>query len=111
MKMESNSKEVKEQMQRAIDRFLEEAGRHIEGEAKLALEADPRRIDTGLLRNSITYALYGGKANISSYVSDATHDKTGDPVEPIEEGSYSGLAPGESEGRAVYIGTNVEYAA
>ena len=111
MKMESNSKEVKEQMQKSIDRFLEEAGRHLEGEAKKALEADPRRIDTGLLRNSITYALYGGKPSISSYTSNATHDKTEDPVKPIEEGGYSGLAPSIAEGRAVYIGTNVEYAA
>lgn len=109
MRMESNTKEAKERMQRAVDRYLEEAGKHLEGEAKKAIEADPRRVDTGLLRNSITFAVYGRQANISSYTSDAT-DKNGDPVDPIEEGGYVGLAPGESEGKAVYIGTNVEYA-
>ena len=39
----------------AVLRVLESIGLFVEGEAKLELEADPRRIDTGNLRNSITH--------------------------------------------------------
>ena len=54
---------------------------------------------TGRLRNSITFAISGGPANISSYSGD--HGEPG--------GSYGGTAP-QDDGDAVYIGTNVEYA-
>lgn len=50
--------------QRFLDEFedaeeitLEAIGLHIEGEAKIELSKDPRRIDTGNLRNSITHAV------------------------------------------------------
>ena len=104
IRYESHAKEVKERLYDAVDRYLKEAGMHLEGEAKLALEANPRRIDTGLLRNSITHALYGEGANISGYTADKP--KNGE----VESGTYSGSAPGKEDGRAVYIGTNVEYA-
>lgn len=105
MRYESHVPEAKERLYDAVDRYLKEAGMHLEGEAKLALEASPRRVDTGLLRNSITHALYGESASISGYTADNPKDgKT-------ESGTYSGSAPGLADGRAVYIGTNVEYAA
>lgn len=63
-------------------------------------------VDTGLLGNSITFALNGESANISSYKSNPT-DKNGKPV-PTVEGSYNGKAPNKEN--TVYIGTNVEYA-
>lgn len=56
-------------------------------------------VDTGLLRNSITWAISGGPAAQSSYSSDK-----GDI-----HGTYSGTAP-EDKQLAVYIGTNVRYA-
>ena len=56
-------------------------------------------VDTGLLRNSITFAVSGESANKSTYGS-----KTGNKT-----GSYSGKAPNEKV-PAVHIGTNVEYA-
>ena len=85
----------------AVLRFLEEAGLHLEGEAKEALEMSPRRIDTGLLRNSITHALDGEGAAISSYSSD----------DGTKTGAYGGKTPEERPGHdAVYVGTNVEYA-
>ena len=56
-------------------------------------------VDTGLLRNSITFALAGESPQIDSYSADK-----GDG-----EGSYSGSAP-TAEHPTVYIGTNVEYA-
>lgn len=56
-------------------------------------------VDTGLLRNSITYAIGGEQAHISSYTADKGNGK----------GAYSGKAPNGED--TVYIGTNVEYAA
>lgn len=106
MEFVSHATEVKDTMKASIDRYLMEAGMFLEGEAKLALEADPRRIDTGLLRNSITFAMYGQGANIKEYQASTPREKDG----TVETGTYSGNAPGEIEGRAVYIGTNVEYA-
>lgn len=52
---------------------------------------------TGLLRNSVTYALGGEQTAILNYKADIGDKK----------GSYSGNAP---VGDAVYIGSNVEYA-
>ena len=57
--------------------------------------------DTGLLRNSLTYALDGEGAQKSNYKAD----------KGAETGSYTGTTPKEgSNRRAVIIGTNVEYA-
>lgn len=58
-----------------------------------------KAVDTGLLRNSITWAISGGPAAQSSYSSDK-----GDI-----HGTYSGTAPVDKH-LAVYIGTNVRYA-
>lgn len=55
-------------------------------------------VDTGLLKNSITFAVSGESPNISSYSAD----------EGTGSGAYSGKAP-EDKVPAVYIGTNVEY--
>lgn len=58
-------------------------------------------VDTGLLRNSITFALAGESPNETDYKASRGDGK----------GSYSGKAPDDSGGkRHVYIGTNVEYA-
>ena len=55
-------------------------------------------VDTGLLKNSMTFAVSGESPNISSYSAD----------EGTGSGAYSGKAP-EDKVPAVYIGTNVEY--
>lgn len=55
--------------------------------------------DTGLMRNSITFALDGEGANITEYSDD---HKT-------QRGTYKGTMPKEKTD-AVYIGSNVEYA-
>lgn len=52
--MESNVTEVQSAKDRAIEKFLTEAGLHLTGESQRELENNPRRIDTGNLRNSIT---------------------------------------------------------
>ena len=56
-------------------------------------------VDTGLLRNSITFAISGESPAIGSYSADKG---TGN-------GSYQGTAPDDRD-PTVYIGTNVEYA-
>lgn len=61
-------------------------------------------VDTGYLRNSMAYAVGGGKPMTetgSSYHDDARK----------QHGSYDGQAPKDSEGRTtIYVGSNVVYA-
>lgn len=77
-------------------------------------------VDTGLLRNSITWAIAGSGVNNSSYNSNEVHKSTeatkkagtsGKSVNPVKTGSYSGQAPADhGSPRSVYIGSNVVYA-
>ena len=103
-----NTDEVLSKMEKAIERGLEAIGMTAEGHAKKVLSDAVYRIGrdkakkyklTGRLRNSITYAVSGKKANITAYKGD--HGEDG--------GIYEGTAPDDKE-KAVYIGTNVEYA-
>ena len=72
------------------------------------LQRSPSRIDTGLLKNSITWAVGGKPAAISSYSADRPSKYTG-KMPP--SGSYSGTAPADTDKtKSVYVGTNVEYA-
>lgn len=104
-----NSRRALSELNEVVDRILEAWGITGERNAKLELENNPRRVDTGLLRNSVTYALSGGSPNITTYQSNSA-DKNGNPVD-IKSGSYSGTAPIQGKGsKAVFIGTNVEYA-
>lgn len=96
--VENNKDQILGELEEAIKRGLEAVGLQAEGFAKVACTA----VDTGLLRNSITYALAGQPAAISSYTADKP--KAGKK----NEGSYSGAAPNEPH--SVFIGTNVEYA-
>lgn len=108
VRIEDHSNEYMNEVEKALDAALEAVGIHLEGEAKEELSNDPRRIDTGLLRNSITYALDGESAKISQYSADkeSQYGKKG-----IPSGTYSGTAPKEGgSDRSVMIGTNVEYA-
>ena len=80
----------------AAKQALTMIGGTIEGHAK---EACP--VDSGLLRNSITYALGGETTGVTTYMSE----KGG------VTGKYEGVAPQDADGQmTVYIGTNVEYA-
>lgn len=81
----------------AIEKALNEIGLTMERGAKKY----EKRVDTGLLRNSITYALDGSGAHAAEYQAD----KGG------KGGRYHGTTPSEGgRKRAVYVGTNVEYA-
>ena len=93
-----NSKEYKELLTQAIRRGLRTIGMRAETHAK---ENCP--VDTGYARNSITYALSGESAAISSYEAD--RGKNG---KPPRTGKYSGTM-GKIEDNYVVIGSNVEY--
>ena len=97
VRIESHEEEFLEALEMARTRALIRIGFQAEGYA-----VDLAPVDTGLLRNSITFALSGESPQKNNYKS-----KKGD-----KSGSYSGKAPaGENGKETVYIGTNVEYAA
>lgn len=98
-----NSDKVKKELLGRIPPALEAVGQQAVGHCKQELENTPKRIDTGLLRNSITFALAGEAPAISSYSGDKPRGGS------IPTGSYSGTAP-EEDKPVVYVGTNVEYA-
>ena len=103
VKVTDNSKEYLAALDDAVERALEACGMQAEGHAKVEISNKPKRVDTGLLRNSITHAVSGKPAAIGSYSADK-------PKKGKENsGSYSGQAPDEKN-KAVWIGTNVEYA-
>lgn len=91
-----NTDEIISMTENAIEGALWKCGATAEKYAKAACP-----VDTGLLRNSITFALDGKATNIRTYKDN----------DRKQSGSYSGQAPREPEGsRAVYVGTNVSYA-
>ena len=101
-------KSYKINVERATERQMKQAatmiGGTIEGHAK---EMCP--VDTGLLCNSITYALGGQSPHIETYRSNET-DKDGKKIE-VKEGSYDGKAQSDQSGEiTVYVGTNIQYA-
>ena len=97
-KFTDNSDEAIREMNKKIEGALTAMGVQAEKYAKLELENYPRRIDTGFLRNSITYAVEDGETAISSYTDD----------KKTKKGSYSG-SEGSADDHTVYIGTNVSY--
>ena len=96
-----NTDEVLAALERAKKRGLEAIGLTAEGHAKKKI-TEAKAVDTGRLRNSITYALAGEGTHIKSYKAD----KGGKDRETY---TYDGTADGK-KGSGVYIGTNVEYA-
>lgn len=95
-----NSKQIKEELEKRTIAALTAVGLHAVRRAK-----EHCTYDTGLLRNSITFALDGESAAIKQYKADK--EKAGEK----KVGEYDGQAPQEGGGeRAVFIGTNVEYA-
>lgn len=91
-----NTQMVIDELRQGYERALLRIGLAAEGYAKKKCP-----VDTGLLRNSITFAVSGGYAQAQIYKNDKG-----------ESGAYTGTAPanGEDEPKSVYIGTNVEYA-
>lgn len=94
-----NSDLFKNALDEQIEQALIAIGMTAETYAKKEL-TDSGAVDTGRLRNSVTFALAGEEANIKEYKDDNENTYT-----------YSGTAPSDKKGeRSVFIGTNVEYA-
>ena len=91
-----NTEAVLSALEAAIKRGNEAIGMTAERHAKKKCP-----VDTGRLRNSITYALAGEETHVKSYRAN----KGGKERETY---TYEGTADGE-KGSGVYIGTNVEY--
>ncbi len=102
-----NSKAAKDELRNRARVALNAAGIQAASAARDELQATPKRIDTGLLRNSITHAMDGEEAAIRGYSADNASKYNGKTPDP---GVYTGKAPQEEKGVAVYIGTNVNYA-
>ena len=90
-----NSKEVEKEFEAACLRALTKCGMVAENYSKHLAP-----VDTGLLRNSITYCIAGEAPAISEYKADKGDKK----------GSYSGTM-GSSDELSVYLGSNVDYTA
>lgn len=108
-----NTAEIIKEKDEAVLRALEAVGIQAEGYVQLLVP-----VDTGLLRNSITHAIAGGKPALGQYKSNESHATTqatekagtaGKAVSPQTVGSYTVATP-KTENPAVYVGTNVEYA-
>lgn len=101
-KITNNSDAVKEEFEAAVKKALTTCGLEAQ---KYARNLCPT--DTGLLKNSIAYALGGEVPKPQKYTAEKA--KKGETKK--ESGEYKGSAP-EDKGnlRTVYIGTRVEYA-
>ena len=108
--IKDNSQEVLDAIKTAKRRGLMAIGMTAERHAKEILTDEVYTVDkdiaakrgytlTGRLRNSITYAFSGEGAKMKEY-----SDTTGQTYQ------YQGTAPDDKD-KAVYLGTNVEYAA
>lgn len=97
-----NSKEIIGLFSKAKHRALEAIGLAAEGHAKKNCP-----VDTGRLRNSITYAVSGYSTHVESYRRGNVAGGTEKKHTRYEYGSEK--MEGDKDD-AVYIGTNVEYA-
>lgn len=97
-----NTKEILTELEKAVKKALTDVG--IEAVDNITSRGD-FPADTGLLKNSITFAVSGESPLISSYRAD----KRRKGEDKVQTGSYQGTAPNDDQ-KAVYIGTNVEYA-
>lgn len=91
--------EVLKELESKSEKALMSVGLEAEGDAKLEIESEPRRVDTGRLRNSITWAT---QVNHSEPTNSS-----GDGADEVRS---EDRCPNAEDGRSVLIGTNVEYA-
>lgn len=96
-----NSDKVLKALDEYADLILEALGGEVVKNATLKAP-----VDTGLLKNSLTYAIAGKEPQISSYKADHANESG-----QIKTGEYKGSTTKQGNEKAVYIGTNVEYAA
>ena len=99
VEMHFHTDELMEELEFLEEKALVAVGGEAEGDAKIEIESSPRRVDTGRLRNSITWATLKQASQVEST-----------PDNP-DAGSEDGLKTSQAEEKSVVIGTNVEYAA
>ena len=99
VKITDNTDELLAGLLEKEEKALVTVGMEAEGDAKIEIESSPRRVDTGRLRNSITWAT----TKEHSYP-----EPTSDNPDASDD---DGVRSSQAEERAVVIGTNVEYAA
>lgn len=119
------TEEVKKAVQDACFVALDAAGLQGATLAQLELQNNPPRIDTGLLRNSITHAVAGKPAAIRGYHASKGSKRyikgknkgkrrsaNAKNAGEVGVGFYAGSAPAADDPQKpfVLIGTNVEYA-
>lgn len=97
-----HSGQLKAALEEQVDELLEAIGQQVAGSAKLKAP-----VDTGLLRNSLTYAIAGKEPVIKTYRGD-NPSKYGTSTK-IPEGHYSGSTTKAEGEHAVIIGTNLKY--
>lgn len=118
---DDHTKEVQEAVHDAVLVALDAAGLQAATLARMELQNTPSRIDTGLLRNSVTWAVSGKAPKMTSYRGSDTHTAdspsvvrrglVGKEAPPPRSGEYTGTAPNDPDGqKAVYVGSNVSYA-
>ena len=108
------SKEVLSATEEAIKTALEACGVQAVGYAVM-YATQKGVVDTGLLRNSITYALGGEAPALQDFsASNTSTRKKSSSIKDrgsLKSGRYKGKAPADKKGNySVYIGTNVYYA-
>ena len=91
--------DVLNEMEKKAEKALMSVGLEAEGDAKLEIESDPRRVDTGRLRNSITWATQSNHSEPANTSGDGANEVRAED-----------RCPNAEDGRSVLIGTNVEYA-
>lgn len=102
IEIKSNFDEFVQDVRKQVPVILAAIGTTAEGYAK---EDCP--VDTGLLRNSLTYCIGGESPHIPNYKADRP-----DPATDRVSGSYNGQMPKENDPADynVFIGSNVRYA-
>ena len=121
---DDNTDKIIEKTHKAILEGLDAAGLQASSIAKMELQKSPMRVDTGLLRNSITHAVVGRPAAIRGYHASKGSNRyirgknkgkrrsaSAKNAGEVGVGFYAGTAPDEGADKPyVMIGTNVEYA-
>ena len=69
--MDFHDDEVERELERKKNLALKDVGLEAEGDAKIEIENDPRRVDTGRLRASITHVVEGDDVYIGTNVEYA----------------------------------------
>lgn len=80
IKIQDNTEAFKRGLEEKLKTALEAVGLQAEGNAKLEIENMPRRVDTGLLRNSITHKVIDENSIVigsNTYYAVYVHEGTG----------------------------------